>query len=65
MRFKNNWDALLPSKKQIKARQFAEKQKKLTAEELFEDSEKAYKAMLAKQAFEARRNNIKLKDMEN
>lgn len=55
MKFKNNWDAILPSKKQIKARQIVEKQKRLTAEELFEDGEKAYEAMVAQQAFEAKR----------
>lgn len=55
MRFKNNWDALLPSKQQIKARRFAEKQKRLTAEELLEDGEKAYAAMMAQKAFEAKK----------
>ena len=64
MRFKNNWDAILPNKQQIKAKRFVEKQKRLTAEELFEDSEKAYEAMIAQKAFEAKRNNIKLKDEE-
>jgi hypothetical protein len=64
MKFKNNWDAILPSKQQIKAKRLVEKQKKLTAEELFEDSEKAYAAMVAQQAFEAKKHNIKLKDRE-
>lgn len=64
MKFKNNWDALRPSKQHIKAMHLIKKQKKLTAEELFEESEKAYAAMLAQQVFEARKNNIKLKDKE-
>ena len=55
MRFKNNWAAILPSKQQIKARRFVEKQRQLTAEELFEDGEKAYAAMIAQQAFEAKK----------
>lgn len=55
MKFKNNWDRILPNQQQIKARRFVEKQKKLTAEELFEDSEKAYAAMMAKQTFEAKK----------
>lgn len=64
MKFKNNWDALRPNRQHIKAMQLIKKQKKLTAEELFDESEKAYAAMLARQAFEAKRNNIKLKDRE-
>lgn len=55
MRFKNNWDALLPSKQQIQARRFVEKQKRLTAEELFEEGEKAHNEMLKRKAFEAKK----------
>lgn len=55
MRFKNNWDALLPSEQQIKAMRFVKKQKKLTAEELIEEGEKAHAAMLAQHAFEAKK----------
>lgn len=58
MKFKNNWNALLPSKQQIKARRFVEKQRTLTAEELFEESEKAYADMLTQKAFEAKKKTV-------
>ena len=56
MKFKNNWDALLPSKQQIKATKIAAKQKRLTAEELIDEGDKAYEAMLKQKAFEAKKN---------
>lgn len=55
MKFKNNWDALLPSRQQVTARRFAEKQKRLTAEELFEEGEKAHNEMLKRKAFETKK----------
>lgn len=50
MRLKNNWDMLRPSKQQIEARKIVQKQKVLTIEELREEGDKAYEAMVSQKA---------------
>lgn len=57
---KNNWDSLKMSKQQLEAAKIANNQKRLTAEELIKDGERAYEIMQKREAYE-KAKSIKLK----
>ena len=55
MKFKNNWSAIKMSREQIKFANAAEKQKRLTAEELMAEGDRAYEEMQKARTHEAAR----------
>ena len=54
---KNNWRELKMSEQQIRAAKIANNQKRLTAEELIEEGDKAYEIMQKRKAYEKARSS--------